>query len=110
MVHIIAADRACPSSRCCALGMSGFETGVAVMPLISNGSHPVEHQIGTFPAGRVRATRKMLGTAAAIMSMVLILSSFVTTLLIPEPDYRIGGPASGRAIAYLAHSMLGASF
>jgi len=36
-----------------------------------------------------------------------MLSSFVTALLIPPEAYRIGGPASGRAIAYLAHNLLG---
>ncbi len=41
---------------------------------------------------------------------MLVLSSFVTTLLIPPEAYRIGGPASGRAIAYLAHSLLGDGF
>lgn len=93
-----------------ALGMSGFETGVSVMPLISDGRHEAEHQIGLVPAGRIRATRKMLGSAAAIMSVLLIFSSFVTAVLIPEEAYRIGGTASGRAIAYLAHSMLGQAF
>src|SRR5207249_5151088 len=41
---------------------------------------------------------------------MLILSSLVTALLIPEEAYKIGGPASGRAIAYLAHHMLGNVF
>jgi hypothetical protein len=40
----------------------------------------------------------------------LIASSFVTALLIPESAYREGGPASGRAIAYLAHQYLGNTF
>jgi len=41
---------------------------------------------------------------------VLLLASSFVTLLIPEQDYRIGGPASGRAIAYLAHGLLGNAF
>jgi hypothetical protein len=44
------------------------------------------------------------------MSVMLMASSFVTTLLIPATDYREGGPASGRAVAYLAHKYLGPAF
>ena len=92
-----------------ALGMSGFETGVAVMPLVSeNGAgHASSSPI---PAGRIRNTRRLLATAAVIMSVLLLLSSFVTTLLIPESAYQTNGPASGRAIAYLAHELLGSVF
>ncbi|MBS1874145.1 MAG: hypothetical protein JSU00_13090 [Acidobacteria bacterium] len=88
-----------------ALGLSGFETGVSVMPLIAGGSHDEDP-----PKTRVANTRKLLATAAVIMSVALIASSFVTTLLIPEQAYRPGGRASGRAIAYLAHSLLGPTF
>ena len=90
-----------------ALGMSGFETGVSVMPLIAGGG---DAKPGEVPTGRIRATRKLLAAAACIMSVLLIASSFVTTLLIPKEAYRIGGPASGRAIAYLAHGLLGEAF
>src|SRR5262245_47041883 len=65
-----------------ALGMSGFETGVAVMPLVS-GNDADAHRDQT-PHGRIRNTRKLLATAAGIMSILLLLSSFVTTLLVPE--------------------------
>jgi hypothetical protein len=41
---------------------------------------------------------------------MLILSSFVTTMLISQADYRIGGKASGRAIAFLAHKYMGTAF
>jgi hypothetical protein len=57
--------------------------------------------------GRVANTRKLLLTAAVIMSGMLILSSVVTTLLIAPADYAEGGKASGRAIAFLAHRYLG---
>jgi len=60
--------------------------------------------------GRVANTRKLLLTAAVIMSGMLILSSFVTTLLIDPADYQEGGKASGRAIAFLAHHYLGSGF
>ena len=93
-----------------ALGMSGFETGVAVMPLVSGNDEPGSGHTGRKPAGRIQSTRKMLAAAAGIMSVMLLLSSVVTTLLIPEDAYRIGGPASGRAIAYLAHDMFGKAF
>ncbi len=91
------------------LGMSGFETGVSVMPLIKPEGEPATDAAGR-PAGRIRATGKLLSTAAFIMGGFLLLSSFVTTLLIPESAYREGGPAAGRAIAYLAHQMLGNIF
>ena len=93
-----------------ALGMSGFETGVAVMPLVSGGAADANVKHGSPPLGRIRNTRKLLASAAILMSVLLVLSSFVTTLLIPEDAYRVGGPASGRAIAYLAHQMLGTAF
>ncbi len=89
-----------------ALGLSGFETGVTVMPLIRDGTRDASGR----PAGRIRNTRKMLASAAIIMSVMLTLSSFVTALLIPEEAYRQGGKASGRAIAYLAHGLMGESF
>jgi hypothetical protein len=95
-----------------ALGLSGFETGVSVMPLIDGGDADSGYnpRLGGRPRGRIRNTRKLLATAASIMSVMLILSSFVTTLLIAPEDYRIGGNASGRAIAFLAHKYLGAGF
>jgi len=93
-----------------ALGMSGFETGVAVMPLVSGGSEDRDDGARDVPEGRIRNTRKLLAAAALTMSVLLIASSFVTTMLIPEDAYRIGGPASGRALAYLAHEMLGDIF
>ncbi|MBL8179146.1 MAG: hypothetical protein JNK48_31005 [Bryobacterales bacterium] len=83
-----------------ALGLSGFETGVSVMPLIQ----------GDVPQGRVSSTRKLLAAAAIIMSVLLLSSSFVTTLLVPPEAYKSGGPASGRAIAWLAHKYLGSGF
>lgn len=90
-----------------ALGLSGFETGVSVMPLVAGGP---DDEAGRPPAGRIRNTRKLLAAAALIMSAMLMLSSFVTTLLVPPEAYREGGPAAGRAIAYLAHQMLGSVF
>jgi hypothetical protein len=95
-----------------ALGLSGFETGVSVMPLIDGGETDRGHNPRTdsAPKGRVSNTRKLLLTAAVIMSVMLILSSFVTTLLIAPADYQEGGKAGGRAIAFLAHRYLGPAF
>lgn len=90
-----------------ALGLSGFETGVSVMPLIRG--HESDGTTAR-PEGRIRNTQKLLAAAALIMSVMLMVSSFVTTLLIPETLYREGGPAAGRAIAYLAHEYLGEVF
>ena len=108
-----------------ALGLSGFETGVAVMPLIKR-------------PNRIGNTRKLLITAALIMSFMLIASSFMTSVLIPREEFcpkidcgavivghqppefcgcsteqkaaRIsteGGKANGRALAFIAHKYLG---
>jgi hypothetical protein len=83
-----------------ALGLSGFETGVAVMPLIE----------GKDLEARVRNTRKLLTTAAIVMSVFLMATSIATTLLIPPAAFKEGGLANGRAMAYLAHQYLGNVF
>ena len=83
-----------------ALGLSGFETGVAVMPLI---------ECENLDA-RISNTRRLLKTAALIMSVFLMATSIVTTLLIPAADFQEGGPANGRAMAFLAHRYLGNGF
>ena len=95
-----------------ALGLSGFETGVTVMPLIDGGPADEGYapRRGGRPEGRIANTRKLLLAAASIMSVMLISSSFVTTLLIAPADYEDGGKASGRAIAFLAHQYLGRGF
>ncbi|MEU6651014.1 amino acid transporter [Streptomyces sp. NPDC046900] len=89
-----------------ALGLSGFETGVAVMPHVQGDPGDTEER----PTGRIRETKKLLTTAAVIMSGYLITTSFITTLLIPEKEFRAGGRANGRALAYLAHEYLGNAF
>ncbi|MEU8924875.1 amino acid transporter [Kitasatospora sp. NPDC048545] len=89
-----------------ALGLSGFETGVAVMPHIEGDPEDTEEK----PTGRIRGARKLLTTAALIMSCFLITTSFITTLLIPKAAFEPGGPANGRALAYLAHENLGNTF
>ncbi|HUG50839.1 MAG TPA: amino acid transporter, partial [Terrimesophilobacter sp.] len=89
-----------------ALGLSGFETGVAVMPQITGGAADTELN----PVGRIGGARRLLTTAALIMSGFLITSSIVTTLLIPQEEFQPGGAANGRALAYLAHEYLGAAF
>jgi hypothetical protein len=111
-----------------ALGLSGFETGVAVMPLVKR-------------PNRIGNTRRLLMTAALIMSVLLIGSSFATSVLIPKEAFcpavacslkdrgpriaehcactdeevangtlKEGGEANGRALAYLAHEYLGELF
>src|SRR5215210_1796518 len=78
-----------------ALGLSGFETGVSMMPLVrgDEGDDPER------PVGRIRNTRKMLTAAALIMSFYLITTSFVTAVLIPLEEFQEGGEANGRALA-----------
>ncbi len=103
-----------------ALGLSGFETGVAVMPLIRGDPTDTAKN----PAGRVRNTKKLLLVAALVMSAGLLSSSLVVSTLIPPkdllyidakgqpvkaedwpkdvpPPHKI--PAHERALAYLAH-------
>ena len=89
-----------------ALGLSGFETGVAVIPQITGkpGDTPAN------PRGRIRGAQRLLTTAALIMSVFLLLSSLATTLLIPLKDFAPGGAANGRALSYLAHHDLGPAF
>ena len=89
-----------------ALGLSGFETGVAVMPHIHSGPNDTPAR----PVGRIRGGKRLLTTAAVIMSIFLITSSIVTTLLIPPAEFQPGGSANGRALAYLAHEYLGGTF
>lgn len=89
-----------------ALGLSGFETGVAVMPQVRGGAADTEAD----PAGRIRGTKRLLTTAAVIMSSFLITSSFATVILIPAAEFEPGGQANGRALAYLAHEYLGPVF
>lgn len=89
-----------------ALGLSGFETGVAVMPQVRGDDTDTEEN----PEGRIRGTRKMLTTAAVIMSGFLVTTSFITVVLIPEQEFQPGGQANGRALALLAHEYLGVGF
>ena len=89
-----------------ALGLSGFETGVAVMPLVQGDPDDTEEH----PTGRIRNTKKLLATAALLMSVLLVGSSIITTLLIPAQEFAEGGQAYGRALAYLAHEHFGSMF
>ncbi|MET9000001.1 amino acid transporter [Amycolatopsis sp. NPDC004169] len=88
------------------LGLSGFETGVSMMPLVAADGKTAEEKLES----RIRNTRKLLTAAALIMSVFLIATSFVTTVLIPADAFKEGGEANGRAMAYLAHRELGELF
>jgi hypothetical protein len=89
-----------------ALGLSGFETGVAVMPLVEGAGGTDAERLQS----RIRNTRKLLTTAAAIMSVMLIGSAIVVATRIPGEALREGGAADGRALAFLAHRDLGLWF
>jgi hypothetical protein len=110
-----------------ALGLSGFETGVAVMPLVRGNRDLTEKDLESIHTtrtsrkapppsaqslleGRIHNTRKLLRTAALIMSMLLIASSFITAILIEPEKFHEGGEASGRALSYLSHTYLGDYF
>jgi hypothetical protein len=106
-----------------ALGLSGFETGVAVMGHVRGEPGDDPHQ----PCGRIRNTRFLLFTAAILMSLMLLGSSIMVSTLIEPGDVTpvaANGdlpldsqgqpiahaedwpkkPAAGRAIAFLAHA------
>ncbi|MGI8669763.1 MAG: amino acid transporter, partial [Aridibacter sp.] len=110
-----------------ALGLSGFETGVVVMPLVESdnnlskadvesihisklGDMTLTPDAESYIAGRIKNGKKLLTVAALIMSVMLVGSSLVTTMLIPPEAFQEGGVASGRALSYLAHSYLGDIF
>lgn len=79
-----------------ALGLSGFEMSMILMPQVEGkpGEEP--------PRTRIFNTRKVLIASAVIMSLYLLGSVLVTTLLIPGDELRAGN-ANNRALAYLAH-------
>ena len=115
-----------------ALGLSGFETGVVVMPLVRGDRELSKEELEAIHTtrsarvndptaqellrGRIQNTRKLLTTAALIMSVLLVASSISTTLLIPAEEFQPetatheAGKANGRALAYLAHFYLGDIF
>ena len=67
-----------------ALGLSGFETGVLVMPQVADGKGSAEERL----ARRISGTRRLLATAAGIMAGLLNLVFAATTVanMVERPD------------------------
>jgi hypothetical protein len=86
-----------------ALGLSGFELSMVVMPLVKGGRDGNKMDDSR---SRIRNTRKLLVAAAVIMSLYLLGSALVTTILIPPQAFITTGQAANRALAYLAHGGL----
>lgn len=82
-----------------ALGLSGFEMIMTVAPQVRGGADDAPQR----PAGRIRNTRKLMVTAAAVMAVYLVSAVCVTSLLVPRTALVAGGAAEHRALAYLAH-------
>lgn len=84
------------------LGLSGFEMSLVAMPLVRGDKTDTARE----PWGRIRQVRKMLLTAALIMSAFLLGSALLTTLLIPAEAIATPGQAQYRTLAYVAHGGL----
>lgn len=82
-----------------ALGLSGFEMILTVAPQVRGGAG----RNAQATAGRIRNSRKLMVSAAAIMAVYLLGAVFVTTLLVPHGELCSGGAAEHRALAYIAH-------
>jgi hypothetical protein len=82
-----------------ALGLSGFEMIMNVVPRVSGG----EGDAIAVQRGRIQNTRKLMLAAATLMAVYLVSAVTVTTLLIPHDELLPGGNAAHRALAYLAH-------
>lgn len=89
-----------------ALGLSGFETGVGLMPHIESGSGTEEQR----RIMRTRNTKRLLTSAAALMSVFLVATSIVSVALVPSDIAGPGGEAEGRVLSWIAHDLLGESF
>jgi hypothetical protein len=82
-----------------ALGLSGFELSMIIMPQVKG----KRGEPAGAPATRIRNTRKVLISAAGIMSLLLLAAVVVTTIFIPGDQFGANGRATNRALAYLAH-------
>ena len=89
-----------------ALGLSGFETGVLVMPQVADGEGTPGRTAGPahrrYPQTAVGSRRDHGGAAAHVQ--------FRHRGADPGEEFQPGGGANGRALAYPAHQYMGNRF
>ena len=81
-----------------ALGLSGYELALTGMPLV-RGRPPGNPEALRV---RIRRTRYMLVTLATLMAVMLLSTTLVTTILVPDRAFKTDGLAANRTLAYLA--------
>lgn len=91
-----------------AIGLSGFELTMGAAPMVRGGerqpsSLPHASDPAERPAGRIFNTRLLMVTAAVVMCLFVLASTFAVPLLVPLEELKAAGEVQHRSLAYLAH-------